>query len=331
MSVPGPVWVLSPHLLVAQAVTAALRSVGVPAETRRWESVVDDDGSPVLVASRPAVVVAIVDGVDNSAVVGHVEALAQPGDARVVVVSSPDTSTRWGGLLSNDAVDVVTVTTSVSQLAEVVQRLTAGTSSMDPEERAALRTSWAMDPASTKIMSAPASLNCCALSRAASKPCPAGASMRGKIMAAVDARTDADMLVMARTDAAAVHGFEAAIERAQQFSEAGADILFVEAVTLADEVRALPRRLGKPQLMNMVIGGKTPTFGAEELGALGYGLVLYANAALQGAVAGMQRALTVLRDTRRLDEDPSLVVSFAERQRLVGKPGLDELEKKYAE
>jgi 2-methylisocitrate lyase-like PEP mutase family enzyme len=156
------------------------------------------------------------------------------------------------------------------------------------------------------------------------------AEMLGKIKAAVDARTDAGMLVMARTDAAAVHGFEAAIERAQQFSEAGADILFVEAVTSADEVRALPRRLGKPQLMNMVIGGKTPTFGAEELGALGYGLVLYANAALQGAVAGMQRALTVLRDTRRLDEDPSLVVPFAERQRLVGKPWLDELEKKYA-
>jgi 2-methylisocitrate lyase-like PEP mutase family enzyme len=156
------------------------------------------------------------------------------------------------------------------------------------------------------------------------------AEMLGKIKAAVDARTDAGMLVMARTDAAAVHGFEAAIERAQQFSEAGADILFVEAVTSADEVRALPRRLGKPQLMNMVIGGRTPTFGAEELGALGYGLVLYANAALQGAVAGMQRALTVLRDTRRLDEDPSLVVPFAERQRLVGKPWLDELEKKYA-
>jgi len=156
------------------------------------------------------------------------------------------------------------------------------------------------------------------------------AEMLGKIKAAVDARTDAGMLVMARTDAAAVHGFEAAIERAQLFSEAGADILFVEAVTKADEVRALPQRLDKPQLMNMVIGGKTPTFGAEELGALGYGLVLYANAALQGAVAGMQRALTVLRDIRRLDEDPSLVVSFAERQRLVGKPALDALEQRYA-
>lgn len=156
------------------------------------------------------------------------------------------------------------------------------------------------------------------------------AEMLGKIKAAADARTDADMLIMARTDAAAVHGFEAAVERAQLFSEAGADILFVEAVTQADEVRALPRRVGKPQLMNMVIGGKTPTFGAEELGALGYGLVLYANAALQGAVAGMQRALTVLRDTRRLDEDPLLVASFAERQRLVRKPELDQLEKKYA-
>jgi 2-methylisocitrate lyase-like PEP mutase family enzyme len=81
--------------------------------------------------------------------------------------------------------------------------------------------------------------------------------------------------------------------------------------------------------MNMVIGGKTPIFSAEELGALGFGIVLYANAALQGAVAGMQRALTVLRDTKRLDEDPALVASFAERQRLVGKPAWDELERRY--
>ena len=151
-----------------------------------------------------------------------------------------------------------------------------------------------------------------------------------KIKAAVDARRDPDFLIMARTDAAATLGFEAAIERAQKFSEAGADILFVEAVTTADEIRALPQRLKKPQLMNMVIGGKTPIFGAEELAGLGYGIVLYANAALQGAVAGMQKALTVLRDTRRVDEDPALVVPFAERQRLVGKPELDALEKRYA-
>jgi 2-methylisocitrate lyase-like PEP mutase family enzyme len=151
-----------------------------------------------------------------------------------------------------------------------------------------------------------------------------------KIKAAVDARTDPDFLIMARTDAAATHGFEAAVERAQRFAEAGADILFVEAVTKAEEIRALPQRLGPPQLMNMVIGGKTPIFGAEELGTLGYGIVLYANAALQGALAGMQKALTVLRDTRRIDEDPSLVAPFAERQRLVGKPAWDALEKKYS-
>lgn len=153
--------------------------------------------------------------------------------------------------------------------------------------------------------------------------------MVGKIKAAVDARHDPDLLIMARTDACAVHGFEAAIERAHKFGEAGADILFVEAVTTADEIRALPQRLPKPQLMNMVIGGKTPIFGTEELAGLGYGIVLYANAALQGALAGMQKALTVLRDSRRIDEDPALVVPFAERQRLVNKPLYDALERQY--
>ena len=147
--------------------------------------------------------------------------------------------------------------------------------------------------------------------------------MVGKIKAAVDARRDPDLLIMARTDACAMHGFDAAVERAQRYSEAGADILFVEAVTHADEIRALPQRL------DMVIGGKTPIFSANELGSLGYGLVLYANAALQGAVAGMQKALTALRDTQRIDESAGLVATFAERQRLVRKPEWDALEKKY--
>ena len=153
--------------------------------------------------------------------------------------------------------------------------------------------------------------------------------MLGKIRAACDARRDPDLMILARTDAAAVHGFDAAIERAQQFAEAGADILFVEAVTGLDEVRALPQRLKQPQLINMVIGGKTPITDANELSRLGYGLVLYANAALQGAVAGMQRALGQLRATRRIDEDPALVAPFAERQRLVNKPEWDALEQRY--
>ena len=150
-----------------------------------------------------------------------------------------------------------------------------------------------------------------------------------KIKAAVDARRDPDFLIMARTDAAATHGFEAAVERAQKFAEAGADILFVEAVTKPEEVRALPQRLAKPQLMNMVIGGKTPIFNAEQLGELGFGIVLYANAALQGAVMGMQKALTTLRDAKEVQESSGLVTPFAERQRLVSKHEWDALEKRY--
>ncbi|MGB6054930.1 MAG: isocitrate lyase/PEP mutase family protein [Burkholderiaceae bacterium] len=157
------------------------------------------------------------------------------------------------------------------------------------------------------------------------------AEMVGKIHAAVDARSDDGLLIMARTDARSVHGFDDALERAARYSEAGADILFVEATETADEIRRLPQALDKPQLVNLVIGGKTPIFSTDELAGLGYGIILYANAALQGAVAGMQKALTILRDSHRLDEDPNLVTPFAERQRLVGKPLFDQLEKKYAD
>lgn len=130
---------------------------------------------------------------------------------------------------------------------------------------------------------------------------------------------DAGLLVMARTDARSMHGVEAAI--------APADLLLVEATETANEIRALPQRLRPPQRVNMVIGGKTPIFGADELGTLGYCIVRYANAALQGALAGMQRALTMLRDTHGLGEDPLLVAPFAKRQRLLGKPRLDRLER----
>lgn len=150
-----------------------------------------------------------------------------------------------------------------------------------------------------------------------------------KIKAAVDARQDPDLMIMARTDACASLGFEAALERAQRFAEAGADLLFVEAVTTPEQIRALPQRLATPQLMNMVIGGKTPLLPAAELAALGYGLVLYANAALQGALAGMGRALGQLRESGELLESSGLVSPFAERQRLVDKPRWDALEARY--
>jgi 2-methylisocitrate lyase-like PEP mutase family enzyme len=153
--------------------------------------------------------------------------------------------------------------------------------------------------------------------------------MISKVKAACDARNDANLMIMARTDAAATEGLDAAIERAQRYAEAGADLLFVEAVTTLADIKALPQRLSSPQLINMVIGGKTPVTDAGDLKTMGYALILYANAALQGAVAGMQNALRHLRSVGRLDEDPSRVVSFAERQRLVDKPAWDALEQKY--
>jgi 2-methylisocitrate lyase-like PEP mutase family enzyme len=154
--------------------------------------------------------------------------------------------------------------------------------------------------------------------------------MVGKIHAAVDAREDANLQIMARTDSAAVHGIEDAIERGHRFIEAGADILFIEATESLADIERLPSLFDKPQLINIVIGGKTPVQSQEALAGLGYGIVLYANAALQGAVLGMQRALGTLRENGRLDEDASLVVPFRERQRLVRKELHDKLDRDYA-
>ena len=153
--------------------------------------------------------------------------------------------------------------------------------------------------------------------------------MAGKIKAAVDARGDPNLLIVARTDARATLGFEAAIERAGSFLEAGADILFVEAPESLEEIWEIPRLLPVPHLVNMVVGGRTPIVGLAELQETGFSLVLYANAALQGAVHGMQMALGQLKATGRLDESAP-VASFQERQRLVRKPLFDDLEQRYA-
>ncbi len=157
--------------------------------------------------------------------------------------------------------------------------------------------------------------------------------MAGKIKAAVDARTSGDFLIIARTDALAVEGFEAAIERAERYVQAGADVTFVEAPESAEQIRGIPQRLSVPQVINVVVGGKTPVLPQKELAEMGFGLVLYANVALQGAIAGMQAALKQLQASGRMDEAsvPRIgIASFAERQRLVKKPLFDELEGKYA-
>jgi 2-methylisocitrate lyase-like PEP mutase family enzyme len=157
------------------------------------------------------------------------------------------------------------------------------------------------------------------------------AEMIDKVRSAVDARRSANTLIVARTDAAAIHGFEDAIDRAHAYHEAGADILFVEALTTADQMLEAPRRLGNvPQIINIVHGGKTPPLPLAELGAAGYAIALYANAALQAAVAGMQKVLGVLHRTGSLAGMESNLADFAERQRLVRKPHYDALERRYA-
>ena len=153
--------------------------------------------------------------------------------------------------------------------------------------------------------------------------------MAAKIRAAVDARRDG-LVIIARTDARAGEGFQAALDRAQLYIDAGADMTFLEAPQSMDEVRRIPAVLGVPQLLNIVVGGKTPIIGQSEAAEMGFSLLLYANAALQGAVAGMQRALRALRDDGSIGEAGGLLASFAERQRLVDKPGFDALEKTYA-
>lgn len=158
----------------------------------------------------------------------------------------------------------------------------------------------------------------------------AAEEMTAKIRAACDARRSPDFLIVARTDARAQHGFQAAIDRAALWIDAGADVTFVEAPESLDEVQRIPALLRAPQIINMVPGGKTPVVDAAALASMGFAVVLYANAALQGAIAGMQAALSELKARGLLDENSGKIASFAERQKLVQKPLFDELERKYA-
>jgi len=149
-----------------------------------------------------------------------------------------------------------------------------------------------------------------------------------KIKAAVDARIDPDLLIVARTDAIAVEGFAAAIDRVHAFREAGADVGFVEAPLNQDQMKAIAG-LPWPQLANIVIGGKTPERSNDEMKKLGFAGVLYANTALQAAVLGMQRALDHLKSNGQIGNASDLLATFAERQRLVDIASFQTMERKY--
>lgn len=150
--------------------------------------------------------------------------------------------------------------------------------------------------------------------------------MEQKVRAAVDARTDDDVLIIARTDARAVEGFDRAVERARAYLTAGADVSFVESPQSAEEVRRLPGLLPAPQLINFVEGGATPLLPLSEVD--GYRIALFANASLQGAIAGTQRVLSRLKVHGTLTPDMELA-DWDERQRVVRKPEFDALERRY--
>jgi 2-methylisocitrate lyase-like PEP mutase family enzyme len=158
------------------------------------------------------------------------------------------------------------------------------------------------------------------------------AEMVEKVKAAVDTRRDPDLLIIARTDAIAAESYDAALGRADAYRAAGADVTFVEAPTSLEQIADIPRRLPWPQLINIVLGGKTPELPNERLKELGYAGVIYANVALQAAVKGMQAALGELRRKGHMgDAATSMVADFSERQRLVHKDEFDALERKYVE
>jgi 2-methylisocitrate lyase-like PEP mutase family enzyme len=155
------------------------------------------------------------------------------------------------------------------------------------------------------------------------------AEMVGKIHAAVDTRQDPDLVIIARTDARAVEGLQAAIDRVNAYLDAGADVGFVEAPENAEELRIVGREVRGPALVNVFEGGKTPMLPAPELEAMGFRLGIYPSQTHRAAIRAAQRVLAALRedgDTRRIEDE---LATFQEREDAVGTARWRALEQKY--
>jgi len=163
----------------------------------------------------------------------------------------------------------------------------------------------------------------------AGKDVIAAEEMVQKIKAAVDARRDPSLQIIARTDARAVEGLERALDRAQAYVAAGADATFVEAPASLEELARIPQALDVPQVANIVFGGKTPDPGRDKLAELGFSIVLYANAALQAALKASYDVLSVLKAEGSLHSVADRLASFEERQRAVAKDEWDAREARY--
>lgn len=158
----------------------------------------------------------------------------------------------------------------------------------------------------------------------ADKSVIAAATMAGKIRAAVDARRSADTLIIARTDAVAVEGFEAAIERAHRYAEAGADVLFVEAPRSREQLGAVVKALGgaAPLMANMVEGGRTPVLSGADLDGLGFRLVIFPGAIVRALAYAAQDFYGVLRRDGTTDAFRNRMFDFDAINAIVGTPAI---------
>lgn len=150
-----------------------------------------------------------------------------------------------------------------------------------------------------------------------------------KIEAAVYARTDPDFVIVARTDARAVNGMEDAVARAKAYRAAGADMIFLEAPQTVDELRRVPQEIDAPHWANMVEGGKTPMLTHKELEELGFKLVIHANSLARIAAKAIQDALVTLKTDGSTANLLDRMITWQERQRIVGLPEYEELERKF--
>ena len=141
--------------------------------------------------------------------------------------------------------------------------------------------------------------------------------MSQKIASACKARKNPDTVIIARTDAIAVEGFDAAIKRARAYEAAGADMLFVEAPSSKEQIEKIAQELSAPLLINMFVGGKTPLVPLDELQAMGYRVVIIPSDAQRAAIFGMQQALAAIAkhgDSASLQDQ---MVSFDDREQIV--------------
>jgi 2-methylisocitrate lyase-like PEP mutase family enzyme len=153
--------------------------------------------------------------------------------------------------------------------------------------------------------------------------------MIGKIKAAADTRRDADMVIIARTDARAMEGLAAAIDRVNSYLEAGADVGFVEAPQSVDELRVVGRSVNGPNLVNVFEGGKTPMLAASELEEMGFRLGIYPSQTHRAAIRAAQRVLAVLKEDGHTTRIEGELCTFQERELAVGTAAWAALEEKY--